>query len=96
MEKYFPTLALQKIVNGPIVLANGLKDASITAKVRGGGKESQALSMRLGITRVLLNVDAELKTAFRAAGYMTRDPRKKERKKPGLKRARRAPQWSKR
>lgn len=96
MEQYFPTAALQKMVTGPIGLANGLKDSSLTVKVRGGGKESQAMSVRLGIARVLLQIDEDLRSIFRTAGYLTRDPRKKERKKPGLKRARRAPQWSKR
>lgn len=96
LEQYFPTAALQKVAAGPITLANGLKDASLTIKVNGGGKESQAASVRLGIARVLLIVDPVLKSALRSAGYLTRDPRKKERKKPGLKRARRAPQWSKR
>ena len=96
LEKYFPTAALQKMALSPIGLANGLKDASLTIKVSGGGKESQAASVRLGIARVLLEVDPDLKSTLRTAGYLTRDPRKKERKKPGLKRARRAPQWSKR
>lgn len=96
-QEYFPTAALQKMVTAPIEHAQGLmKDASITVKVQGGGKQAQAESLRLGISRVLLQVDPELKSTLRTAGFLTRDPRKKERKKPGLKRARRAPQWSKR
>lgn len=96
-QDYFPTAALQKMALAPIEFAQGLmKDASITVKVLGGGKQAQAESLRLGISRVFLKVDPELKSTLRAAGFLTRDPRKKERKKPGLKRARRAPQWSKR
>lgn len=96
-QQYFPTAALQQCVTRPLAIAQGLlKDASITAKIEGGGKQSQAESLRLGIARVFLKADPTLKSSLRAAGLLTRDSRKKERKKPGLKRARRAPQWSKR
>lgn len=96
-QEYFPTVALQKVAVAPIAFAPGaMADASISAKIQGGGKQAQAVSLRMGIARVLLMVDPELKATLRAAGFLTRDSRKKERKKPGLKRARRAPQWSKR
>lgn len=92
---YF-SVAQQRIVESPLSHLNGLKDASITAKVLGGGKQAQAEALRLGISRLLLQLDAALRTNLKGAGFLTRDPRKKERKKPGLKRARRSPQWSKR
>ena len=98
-EKPFTTyfsVAQQRIVESPLSHVNGLADASLTAQVSGGGKQAQALAMRLGITRLLLQVDPEIRKNVKTAGYLTRDSRKKERKKPGLKRARRAPQWSKR
>ncbi len=92
---YF-SVAQQRIAESPLSHLNGLKDASITARVLGGGKQAQAEAMRLGISRLLLQIDPALRTNLKSAGFLTRDPRKKERKKPGLKRARRAPQWSKR
>lgn len=96
-EQYFPTAALQSTAVVPVQYAQGyFKAGSITAKVQGGGIPAQATAVSLGIARVLLKVDPELKSTLRAAGLLTRDSRKKERKKPGLKRARRAPQWSKR
>jgi len=94
--KYFPTVALRTVVESPIKLTRPLTDASISAKVQGGGKAAQADSLRLGIARLLIQFDPDSKSLLKKAGYLTRDPRKKERKKPGLKRARRAPQWSKR
>lgn len=94
--KYFPTIALRSVVTSPMTLLRPLTAASITAKVQGGGKMAQADSLRLGISRLLIQLDPEDKSLLKKAGYLTRDPRKKERKKPGLKRARRAPQWSKR
>ena len=92
---YF-SVAQQRIAESPLSHLNGLKDASITARVLGGGKQAQAEALRLGISRLLLQIDPVLRTNLKSAGFLTRDPRKKERKKPGLKRARRAPQWSKR
>ena len=65
-------------------------------KTNGGGTQGQAYAVRLGITRALVKLDESLRPVFRARGYLTRDPREKERKKPGLKKARRAPQWQKR
>ena len=68
----------------------------ISVKVLGGGPNGQAESIRLGISRVLLKMNEDFKKELKANGYLTRDPRKVERKKPGLKKARRAPQWKKR
>ena len=68
----------------------------ISAKVLGGGPNGQAEAVRLGISRVLLKMNEDYKTELKANGFLTRDPRKVERKKPGLKKARRAPQWKKR
>jgi small subunit ribosomal protein S9 len=75
----------------------GLKNKfDISVNVRGGGAESQKEAIRHGISRALVKYKSELKSTLRKAGYLTRDSRVKERKKPGLKRARRAPQWQKR
>ena len=68
----------------------------IWAKVVGGGKVGQAEAIRHGISRALLEINPNFKKPLRKQGFLTRDPRKKERKKPGLKRARKSPQWSKR
>jgi len=77
--------------------AVGLEDKfKIEAKIRGGGLASQISALKLGIARALLQYDSDLRPVLRKGGFLTRDPRAKERKKPGLKRARRAPQWQKR
>ncbi len=72
------------------------KSIRLVIQLRGGGLSGQAEAVRLGVTRALIKLDPTLRINFRARGYLTRDPREKERKKPGLKRARRAPQWQKR
>ncbi|EKD79145.1 MAG: 30S ribosomal protein S9 [uncultured bacterium] len=95
LKTYF-SVAQQRIVESPLSHINGLTDASLTAKVSGGGKQAQAEALRLGIARLLLQINPEVRKNIKTAGYLTRDSRRKERKKPGLKRARRAPQWSKR
>ena len=84
------------LITEPLKLANVLGAYDINAKVQGGGAEARKEAVRLGIARALLVLDATLRPTLRQAGMLTRDPRDKERKKPGLKRARRAPQWSKR
>ena len=94
VSQYFPEDKLQKIVSAPIILTNTLGSFSI--RVLGGGKKSQAESIRLGISRVIVKKNPDFKKQLRIAGFLTRDARSKERKKPGLKRARRAPQWQKR
>jgi len=83
-------------VKAPLKIANALKLFDVTALVDGGGVSSQADAVRHGISRALLEYDPELRSQLKKAGFLTRDSRTKERKKPGLKRARRAPQWAKR
>jgi small subunit ribosomal protein S9 len=95
MAVYFPTENLQKIVRMPLELVS-LNPGQITIKVSGGGKHGQAESVRLGISRVLEKYNPELRSQLKKAGFLKRDPRVKERKKYGLKKARRAPQWAKR
>lgn len=80
----------------PLKLSGLLRDFNFSVVVSGGGKMGQAEAVRHGITNALIKVNADLKPGLRAKGWVTRDARKKERKKPGLKRARKAPQWSKR
>ncbi len=95
-EAYFPTEALRADVLKPLQLAKGMEEIDIIVKVKGGGISGQAGATRLGIARALLQFDPTLRPLFRKHGLLTRDPREKERKKYGLKRARRAPQYSKR
>lgn len=94
-KDYFPYFVWQEIVNSPLVRV-GLKSYEIEAMVHGGGVKAQAESVRLGIARALVEKDQEMRKELKAKGYLSRDARIKERKKPGLKRARRAPQWNKR
>ena len=96
MEEYFPTKELQTTVMGPLTLTESTAAGYVTAKVNGGGVPGQAESVRLGIARALVKVDPDLRLTLKRAGFLRRDPRAKERKKYGLKRARRAPQWQKR
>ncbi|MFH1412839.1 MAG: 30S ribosomal protein S9 [bacterium] len=94
-EKYFSTIEQRIAVMQPIKLTGSEKmDFSIIAK--GGGKAGQADAVRHGIARTLIKYNQELRASLKAKGLLTRDARRKERKKPGLKKARRAPQWSKR
>ncbi len=94
-EDYF-TIDGMKIVKQPLKLTGNLKDFTISVICRGGGKNGQAMAIRHGISRALVDMDEELKPTLKVKGWITRDARRKERKKPGLKKARRAPQWSKR
>jgi small subunit ribosomal protein S9 len=80
----------------PFELVGKKGSFSITAKVLGGGKEGQLTAIRHGIARALEKYNTEFRSTLKKAGFLTRDPREKERKKPGLKGARRAPQWAKR
>ena len=95
-NEYFKEEALLSIISQPLKLVGLAADFNITVNVSGGGKKAQAEAVRHGIARALLFVNEELRPSLRAKGYITRDARKKERKKPGLKKARRAPQWAKR
>ncbi len=96
MADYFPTFELQHIVMQALVATQNDKQGSVSAKVAGGGINGQAESVRLGISRALVKIDPDLRLVLKRAGFLRRDPRAKERKKYGLKRARRAPQWQKR
>jgi small subunit ribosomal protein S9 len=95
-SKYFPTKFLQEVVLSPLKKLDLLNKVKITALLKGGGISAQAVALRHGISRALSLLDENYHKRLKALGYLTRDPRMKERKKPGLKRARRAPQWSKR
>lgn len=95
-REYFPYFEFQQIVEAPLKKLDLLGKNYITVKVEGGGTRGQAEAVRHGLGRVLLKMDETLRKTLRGEGFLTRDSRKKERKKPGLKRARRAPQWSKR
>ncbi len=95
-EDYFNNAVLIQLLQQPVVLAGQDKKLRITLKVSGGGKRGQAEAARLAIARALNVMSEDLHTTLKKAGYLTRDPREKERKKPGLKRARKAPQFSKR
>ncbi len=96
LKDYFPWGLHQVTVNAPL-LAVGQKDKlDVKCVVKGGGPNGQAEAVRLGIARALLNLNPVFRRALKKHSYLTRDPRKKERKKYGLKRARKAPQWKKR
>ena len=95
VKKYFTSLQIENAL-APLALIEKLKHFDIDVKVVGGGKAAQSDAMRLGISRALLVMDPDLRTTLKPEGYLRRDARVKERKKPGLKRARRAPQFSKR
>ena len=97
IDDYFGLDTLKVIVRQPLTLTSTLAQFDVIANVEGGGFTGQAGAIRHGIARALLEVDAEaFRATLKAAGYLTRDPRMKERKKYGLKAARRAPQFSKR
>ena len=96
IDEYFPLADLQRIIRAPLENSSFAKTVRVVVKVLGGGVHGQAGAVRHGITRALVKIDETLRPAFRARGFLTRDPREKERKKPGLKKARRGPQWAKR
>ena len=96
MNQYFGLEKLKIIVRQPLEATNTLDKYDVLVNVRGGGFTGQAGAIRHGIARALLNVDADFRPTLKKAGFLTRDPRMKERKKYGLKKARRAPQFSKR
>ena len=95
-EDYFPQGTLQYIVKQPIALLEVEAKYDIFVNVAGGGYTGQAGAIRLGVARALLEAEEGCRPALKKAGFLTRDPRAKERKKYGLKKARRAPQFSKR
>jgi len=96
IDEYFGLETLKLIVRQPLVLTETLGKFDVIANVHGGGFTGQAGAIRHGIARALIKADEELRPALKKAGFLTRDPRMKERKKYGLKAARRAPQFSKR
>ena len=96
LDKYFELDTLKTIVKQPLVLTETLNSVDVIANIYGGGKTGQAGALRHGITRALMEFRPELRPELKKAGFVTRDARKKERKKYGLKKARRAPQFSKR
>ena len=95
-EDYFPTDTLQTAASAPLTTLGIMGKVNIEASAAGGGVLSQATAFSLGLSRALLLHNPEHRATLKKQGLLTRDSRKKERKKPGLKRARRAPQWQKR
>ena len=96
IDNYFGLETMKLIVNQPFGVTNTVGKFDIICTVQGGGFSGQAGAIRHGVAKALLQSDAEFRTALKKAGFLTRDPRMKERKKYGLKAARRAPQFSKR
>lgn len=95
-KQFFPVLELQKVVESPLIRLKSLNRFRATIKVRGGGIRGQAEAIRHGLSRTLVLFDSNFRKKLKKAGFLTRDSREKERKKFGLKKARRAPQWTKR
>src|SRR3989344_3663840 len=96
LEIYFPVLEMQTLVKQPLSDEEVKDKFKITAHIKGGGIHSQSEALRHGIARALVDHKAELRKTLKRAGYLKRDPRAKERRKFGLKKARKAPKWSKR
>ncbi|MDD5026317.1 MAG: 30S ribosomal protein S9 [Candidatus Peribacteraceae bacterium] len=95
IKEYFAGIQIENAV-APLAIANLTKIVDVEATVLGGGKSAQSDAVRHGISRALVLLNAELRSSLKREGFLRRDARIKERKKPGLKRARRAPQWQKR
>ncbi len=96
IDEYLGTETLKVIVRQPLTATNTTDKYDVICKVQGGGFTGQAGAIRLGIARALLEANGEYRPVLKAAGFLTRDPRMKERKKYGLKKARKSPQFSKR
>ncbi|NPV91696.1 MAG: 30S ribosomal protein S9 [Firmicutes bacterium] len=96
VAEYFGKKTLEMIVRQPLNITNTNSRFDVLVKVHGGGTTGQAGAVRQGIARALIKAEADLRPALKKAGYLTRDPRMKERRKYGLKKARKAPQFSKR
>lgn len=96
VAEYFGKKTLEMIIRQPLDLTNTGSRFDVLVRVHGGGTTGQAGAVRLGIARALIKAEADLRPALKKAGYLTRDPRMKERRKYGLKKARKAPQFSKR
>ena len=96
IDDYFPTRVHRMVALSPLRLIGRDRDYDVVASIRGGGVAGQAGAVKLGVARALVRVDPELRGQLKAEGYLTRDAREKERRKYGLKKARKAPQYSKR
>ncbi len=96
LENYFPSKVHQQLVREPLVLTERTETVDVFANLRGGGTTGQAGALRLAIARALVELDGEHRPTLKKAGFLTRDARATERKKYGLKKARKAPQYSKR
>ena len=96
LEDYFPTRVHRMVAQSPLRSAGRDRDLDVIATIKGGGISGQAGAIRLGIARALIDLDPELRGQLKAEGFLTRDAREKERRKYGLKKARKAPQYSKR
>ncbi|MDO8436509.1 MAG: 30S ribosomal protein S9 [bacterium] len=96
LEQYFPSFVLRQVVLSPLEMMGCLDTFTIQVVLKGGGFSSQAEAIRHGLTRALVLFNPDFRKRLKRAGFLTRDPRMRERKKFGLKRARRAPQWAKR
>ncbi len=96
LEDYFPNKVHQQLIREPFVILERDGQYDVIASLRGGGITGQAGALRLGIARALIDINLEDRPPLKKAGFLTRDPRAKERKKYGLKKARKAPQYSKR
>ena len=96
LEDYFPNKVHQQLIKEPFVLLEKNDQYDVVATLSGGGITGQAGALRLGISRSLIDIELDDRPALKKAGFLTRDPRAKERKKYGLKKARKAPQYSKR
>ncbi len=96
LADYFPYAEWQEIIIAPLKAVSKEKNTDVSIKTDGGGKKGQATAIQLGIARALVRWNEDLRKTLKSLDLLTRDPRVKERKKPGLKKARRAPQWSKR
>ncbi|SHU44367.1 30s ribosomal protein S9 [Mycobacteroides abscessus subsp. abscessus] len=96
LEEYFPNKVHQQLIKAPLVSVNRVDSVDIYAHLTGGGPSGQAGALRLAIARALIIVEPEDRPVLKKAGFLTRDPRAIERKKYGLKKARKAPQYSKR
>jgi small subunit ribosomal protein S9 len=96
LETYFPNKVHQQLIKEPLVTLEKAEQYDVIALLHGGGISGQAGALRLGIARALIEVEIDDRPALKKAGFLTRDPRVKERKKYGLKKARKAPQYSKR
>ena len=96
LDEYFPTRVHRMVARAPLTSLSRERDYDVAATIRGGGIAGQAGAVRLGVARALIQLDPEFRAQLKAEGFLTRDPREKERRKYGLKKARKAPQYSKR